>query len=266
MDMKQKHLTIAAVAVAMCISSNAFAELKAFEVNGDDVTVAEQKIIYDALVEQGNPANASTEEAARRIVIERKVLAAQAEDDRLDRDDTTKLRIQAASEQVLRNVLLDKWRSEIKVDEKEIKDRYDAEKRMYGDTEFRVAHILVKTEKEAEDILKQLDKNPKDFEKLAKEKSLNTASGAKGGELGWIVPAQVERTFSSAFVYLKPGSIAQAAVRGGNGSNVVKLLEKRKAQNFPKYELRKKPIRAMLTERKLAERVNNLVGKAKIEQ
>ena len=263
--MKSKILTTATLIAALCFSTGASAEPKAFEVNGDDVSVEEQKIVYDALTAQGNPANATTEEAARRIVIERKVLASQAEDERLDRDDSTKLRIQAASEQVLRNVLLDKWRSEIKVDEKEIRDRYEAEKRTYGDTEFRVAHILVKTEKEGEELLKQLDKNPKDFEKLAKEKSLNATSAAKGGELGWIVPAQVERTFSSAFVYLKPGSIAQAVVRGGNGFNVVKLLEKRKALNFPKYEQRKEQIKALLTERKLAQRVTDLVGKAKIE-
>lgn len=256
----------AAVAAALCAAGAASAELKQFEVNGDKVTVAEQKLVYDALVEQGRPAGIQTENLARSIVTERKVLAAEAEDQRLDREDKVKLQTAAAEENVLRNALVAKWRGEAKVTDKEVRDRYDAEKRAYGDTEFHVAHIFVKTQKEADDLLKKLDKNPKDFEKLAREKSLNKTTAAQGGDLGWIVPAQVDRSFSSAFIYLKPGSVAQVAVQAGGGWNVVKLVDKRKAQNFPTFEARKDAIKSLLTEQKVAARIGEVLKKAQVEE
>ena len=263
--MSKNLIKAAVVAAALCASATSFAAFKNYEVNGEKVTVEEQQLIYDTLIAQGRPAGAATETLARNIVTERKALAAAAEDAKLDRDSKTKLMMSTAQENVLRNALLDKWRSEIKVTDKEIRDRYDSEKRVWGDTEYHIARIFVKTKDEARAILKQLDKNPKDFEKLAKEKSLDKASGVNGGDLGWIVPAQTDPRFSSSYLYLKPGTCAQEPVEAGGGFNVVRLIDKRKAQNFPSFDKRKDAIKALLTEQKLSAKVADLMKKAEIE-
>jgi len=57
----------------------------------------------------------------------------------------------------------------------------------------RAKHILVKTEQEANVILYDL-KNGKDFDEVAKEKSL-CPSGKKGGDLGWFGRNQMVKEF-----------------------------------------------------------------------
>jgi len=60
-----------------------------------------------------------------------------------------------------------------------------------------VAHILVATRAEAQQILDQL-RNGSDFATLAKQKSTDTGSGAQGGKLGCLTPGGFVAPFQSA--------------------------------------------------------------------
>ena len=57
--MNKKVLVLSLAALVAAGSANA--ELKAFKVNGETVSVAEQKVIYDRAVAQGQPAGAELE-------------------------------------------------------------------------------------------------------------------------------------------------------------------------------------------------------------
>ncbi|MGO7726287.1 peptidylprolyl isomerase, partial [Rhizobium ruizarguesonis] len=67
--------------------------------------------------------------------------------------------------------------------EDEVKARYDKEvAALTKQEEVHARHIIVKTEDEAKDIIKQLDAG-KDFAELAKEKSTDPTK-SEGGDLG----------------------------------------------------------------------------------
>ena len=125
---------------------------------------------------------------------------------------------------------------------------------------------LVKDKKAAEALIKQLAKNPKDFAKLAREQSIDKLTAAKGGEIGWIVPAQVGQAFASSFIYLTPGSVAQVPIPTGDAWSVVMLSETRKAQNFPKFEDQKSALKAQLEREAAQSKVRELISKAKVEE
>lgn len=71
--------------------------------------------------------------------------------------------------------------------------------------QVNAAHILVKTESEAKDILQKIKIGGK-FADLAKRYS-TCPSGKKGGDLGWFKPGQMVPEFDKAAFEATKGSI-----------------------------------------------------------
>jgi parvulin-like peptidyl-prolyl isomerase len=84
------------------------------------------------------------------------------------------------------------------------------------------AHILVKTEKEANEILGRLGKGEK-FTNIAKEVSL-CSSGKKGGDLGSFGRGQMVKEFENAAFALQKGQIS-SIVKTKYGYHLIKRLE-----------------------------------------
>jgi len=94
------------------------------------------------------------------------------------------------------------------LDDAAVKEFYDknSEKFRIG-TEIKASHILVKTEDDAKDIVSKLKAGSK-FSELAKTISLDKASGAKGGELGYFGRGKMVPEFERAVLSLKPGELS----------------------------------------------------------
>jgi parvulin-like peptidyl-prolyl isomerase len=90
--------------------------------------------------------------------------------------------------------------------------------------QVHVAHILVQTEVEVKQVLNRLAQGEA-FEALAQELSLDTNSGAKGGELGWFRQGETTPELDQLiFDQLKPGEIAKTAIQTQAGYHIVKVL------------------------------------------
>lgn len=83
------------------------------------------------------------------------------------------------------------------------------------------AHILVKTEQEAKDVLNELKKMS--FANLAKQKSL-CPSGKNGGDLGTFGRGQMVKPFENAAFELKKGQLSNP-VKTEFGWHTIKRLE-----------------------------------------
>lgn len=92
-------------------------------------------------------------------------------------------------------------------------------------TTVEVAHILVATQREADDVATEA--TPKNFADLAAERSLDTGSAANGGSLGPVVEAtfvaQFDATFVEAALELQPGQISEP-VQTQFGWHVIYLI------------------------------------------
>ena len=82
-------------------------------------------------------------------------------------------------------------------------------------------HILVKTEKQANEIKEQLAKGG-DFAKLARQFSL-CPSGKKGGDLGEFRPGQMVKAFDNV-VFKKPILKVHGPVKTKFGYHLIKTL------------------------------------------
>ncbi len=108
------------------------------------------------------------------------------------------------------------------LDDAIVKEFYDknSDKFRIG-TEIKASHILVKTEDEAKNIASKLKSGSK-FSKLAKTLSIDKASGAKGGELGYFGRGKMVPEFERAALSLKPGELSDP-VNTRFGYHIIRL-------------------------------------------
>lgn len=124
------------------------------------------------------------------------------------------------------------------ISETEIKAWYDGHKDRYQQPEERRAsHILMSSEKlgkdkakaKADEVLKEVRKNPAAFADLAKRNSDDPGSAAKGGDLGFIGRGMMVKPFEEATFSLKDGEIS-SVVETDFGFHVIKLTGMRAAK------------------------------------
>ena len=246
-----------ALGAALLIAAGAAnAELKAFKVNGETVSVAEQKAVYDRAVAQGQPAGPELESQVKNLLIQQTALLQEAKKAKIQQNADVQRAIDNARNQILIQGLAQDWAKKNPVSE--------ADKASYGDTEYQVRHILVKTEDQAKNLISRLAKGA-DFGKLAQEFSEDTANKAQGGLLGWVVPRSFVPAFGAAFSALKPGEVAQAPVRTQFGFHVVKLEAKRKAELYPSFDSQKAVIHNALANQKVQQHFQELIKRAVVK-
>ncbi len=125
----------------------------------------------------------------------------------------------------------------IKVDAKEVKSYFDANPDEFVDKEkIRARHILVKTEAEAQSVIKSMkslsgEKLKNEFIAQAKSKSTGP-SAAKGGDLGYFPRGQMVPSFNDAAFAMKEGSMSTAPVQSQFGYHVIYVEDKKVAKKL----------------------------------
>ncbi|MCW8838512.1 MAG: peptidyl-prolyl cis-trans isomerase [Thiovulaceae bacterium] len=138
-------------------------------------------------------------------------------------------------ERVKKELAIQVWQKreldKVNVSSKEVKKYYDDNKEEFNEKEsVHARHILVKTEGEAKDIVKQLKglrgkTLENKFIDLAKSKSTGP-SGPKGGDLGYFAQGQMVPEFNKEVFSMKVGTIS-SPVKTQFGHHVIYLQDKK---------------------------------------
>ena len=107
---------------------------------------------------------------------------------------------------------------------------------------------LEKAEAKLAEVKKAVADKNADFAALAKLHSEETNSAAQGGEIGWMIEAQIQPEIREAAVKLTPGELS-GAVRLKDGWHILKCLDLKEPSTPPLEQ-----VRAVLTERMRQER------------
>ncbi|MFH1723595.1 MAG: peptidyl-prolyl cis-trans isomerase [Elusimicrobiota bacterium] len=158
--------------------------------------------------------------------------------------------------------------AEIAVSSTEVRAAYEANRNRLGNPEaVRLRHILVQTEREADDLLIAL-KAGADFEKLASAKSLNADTRDKGGDLGFITPGMLRPEIEKAVWKLRAGELSPI-VDTGQGFHIFQAVERREGKPA-EFEEVSADLHRAIRNRKIAAAlpgvVKDLRAKAKIER
>lgn len=256
---------LAAVLLALPLSVlSAKADDVVARVNGKDITAAEVQMATDVFGEQ----LAQVPEAQRQsmvidALVDMHVMADAAKAAGVADSPKYKARMSFLEAQALRNTYVED-QVQGKISDDEIKARY--EKDIAGYTppeEVHARHILVKTEDEANAILKQLASGG-NFEAIAKEKSEDPGSKDNGGDLGFFAKGQMVPEFEAEAFTLKPGETSTKAIKTQFGYHIIKV-EERRTQPVPTIDQVREQVIQMVQRDKYQDTLAKMRGEAKIE-
>jgi len=258
MKFKPATLLLALIAVA---ATPAFAQNVA-TVNGKAIPSSQMDAAVKQAAAQGQPDTPELREMIKKSLIGREVLAQEATKQGVAASKEVKDALEQTRQDIIIRALLVNYVKKNPVSDAEVKAAYDQFKASKGEKEYHARHILVKTEKEATDIIAKLKGGAK-FEELAKA-SQDPGSAANGGDLDWAAPGNYVKPFADAMVALKDGQITDKPVQSQFGYHVIKL-EGSRAAKVPALEEIKSQIVESLTQRKVAAYRDQLVAKAKVQ-
>ena len=196
-------------------------------------------------------------------VINNKLVTTKASGASLENDPEVEQLVAQNKEQIIRNVYLERQVNE-RVTQKKLLDSYNELLAQIGDVqETKASHILVETEEEAREVVKQLDEGS-DFAELAREKSTGPSAEA-GGDLGYFAKNEMVPEFAEAAFALDPGAYSKDPVQTQFGWHVIKVEERRKRPE-PEFELVKPQLEAQLRQQILTELVQEWQEDAKISK
>jgi peptidyl-prolyl cis-trans isomerase C len=258
-----KTLFASAFALSLALGANvARADGPVARVNGADITEAE---LAFAEAEVGAEIAGLPVESRRRVLVEYLVeahlFADAAAKNHLGAGKDFEDRLAYYKLRALRDTFYERKVREA-VTEAQAKAAYDEQiAKLSPEPEVRARHILVKTEQEAKDLVKQL-KGGADFTELAK-KSSDGPSAQTGGDLGYFSRGQMVKAFEDVAFALKPGQIADP-VQTEFGWHVIKVEDKRN-RPVPSFDEVKDQLIASLVQNQLKTVVQGLRASAKVE-
>lgn len=129
-------------------------------------------------------------------------------------------------------------------------------------TKTHVRHILLKQDVSMtnEEALKQVNslyqqlKSGKDFAVMAKQYSLDPASAAKGGDLGWVVRDELVQPFADAMDKLPLRTVSKP-VKSQFGWHLIEVLDRKVIDDSDAFK--RQQVRMFLYQRKFGEAVQN---------
>lgn len=140
---------------------------------------------------------------------------------------------------------------EVKVTDEQVKQTFEENKASFDTPEqVRASVILVKTEAEANEIIKEL-KAGKDFAELAKSKSLDEATKTNGGDTDFFARGEREEAVENAAFKLAKDEIS-GAVKTSEGYQVIKLTDRKEAHSAT-LEEKKEEIRKTLVSQQVSQ-------------
>jgi peptidyl-prolyl cis-trans isomerase C len=251
-------LALALLAGPARAEDKVLAKVNGSEIRQSDVAMAEEEL--GPSLAQMDPA--AKDENVLSFLIDMKVVAKAAEDEKIADNDDFKKRLAFARNRLLMDSLLANKGKAATTDEAEKKVYEDAAKQISGEQEVHARHILVETEDEAKAIKAELDKGA-DFAELAKKKSKDPGA-SDGGDLGFFTKEQMVPEFSEVAFKLDPGKISDP-VKSQFGWHIIKVEEKRN-RKAPEFDQVKGQIETYVTRKAQAEYVGKLRDGAKIER
>ena len=196
------------------------------------------------------------------------LLAAEGDARGYDKDPDVERQVDELRRRLVVQRVMKDFQEPPEVTDVEVRAYYDQNRRMFSGGQIRASHILVKDEDLAKQLREALRKDPSQFEELAKTNSTDTATAARGGDLGFFGQGRMVAPFEqAAFGLERPGDITEV-VKTPFGFHIIKLTDRKEGTERPFDEVKERIRVNLMNQRRQDEtqrRLDQLRSKADVK-
>jgi peptidyl-prolyl cis-trans isomerase C len=235
-------------------------------VNGTPLTNGLLDLNVKAALAQGQKDSPELKNALKDELINRELLTQESIRQGLDKDIDFRDQIAQLKQTLMIQAFLENHFQKNPISDAKLREEYDRQRKLIGDgataNQYRISQIIVSNETDALDLIRRIQKGEL-FGKLAQDYSIDQASKANGGQLGWVLPGQVVAPVANVIVNLSKGAVANAPIQTQGGWVIVKVDDKRPFK-LPTFDEAKSQLRQAVIQQYLTETVKKLRESAKI--
>jgi peptidyl-prolyl cis-trans isomerase C len=257
-------ITLGSLLVAAMLPLTGFAaDEPVAVVNGKPISLKTYEFYLRQLQAERPDANlAGNRQRVINELVNRELLYQDAVKKKLDKDPEVAFALEQLRMNTLIQANVGKIASDMKITDEQLKKEYDEKIAKANVTEYKASHILLKSQKDAEAVIKELDGGAV-FSDVAKAKSTGP-TGPDGGDLGWFKAGQMVPPFAHALTQLQKGTYTKTPVQTQFGWHVILLEDTRKASP-PKFEDVKPQLANMMRGQEINNYIENLRKNAKVQ-
>ncbi|KCZ92433.1 peptidylprolyl isomerase [Hyphomonas johnsonii] len=236
-------------------------------VNGQKIYVSDVELeaVARGLISAGEtfgPKDASYKLILNQL-IDQKLMAQEAVRRGLDQDPASLRRLEMARERILGNLLVEDMVAREVTDE--TIDRMYAEQAslQQANDEVSIAHILVATEAEAQDIYDRIQAG-ESFENMVRSHSTDSATRMENGDLGYVSPNDQPDPFPVMIADTPVGQVSKP-FKGADGWHILKVKDRRTRAPKTRDEMRPEIV-TFLTLNRISQILRELRTEAVIQE
>ena len=267
----QRSVSLVVLAAAgLMFSTSAFTQAKAqgpgtvARVNGVTVPQSRIDMLMKQQAQRGAPDTPDMRARVRDELVSMEAVSQEAVKRGFDKNPDVLIQLELARQNILAQAFIADYIAKNPINDAAMKAEYEKIRSTLGDREYRVRHILVKTEAEAKEIMAAISAKKTTFEKAAADRSEDAGSKGRGGELDWTPPANLVKPFADAMVKLKKGQTATAPVQSQFGWHIIRLDDERPLTP-PPYDEVKQQLQQRFQQQAIEKAIGEVRAKAKIE-
>ncbi len=258
------RIAFPAIASAMLLlPALAFAQAPVAKANGVAIPQSKMDAVMKMAAANKQPDTPEVRAAIRDRLINQEVLAQEAVKKGIDKHPDVAAQLDLQRQEMLVNAFVQDYMKTNPVTDEVVRKEYERIKPTIPAKEFKARHILVEKEDEAKEIIAQIRKGA-NFEKIAADKSKDTGSKGRGGDLDWGPAGRYVKPFGDALAKLKKGQMTDAPVQSEFGWHVIRLDDER-ATKIPTLEEAKPQIQQMMQGQQVQKMLADLRARAKVE-
>ncbi len=238
-------------------------------VNGVAITKGLFDINLKAALAQGQKDTPQLREAIKNELINRQLIVQEVLREGLEKDIDLEDQIAQMRQNLYLQVYIDDYLKKNPITNEELLEEYNKQKQYLGGgsdlaTQYKISQIALRSESDAILVIGRLQAGEA-FAKVAKDVSLDAATKAQGGLLGWVAPQQLAPQVANAVGSLTKGGFTKNPIKMGDAWVIVRLDDTRSAK-IASFEASKPQLKQAIVQQHMNDVIRRLRESSRISQ